>query len=56
MHARFMDVLDNMQGPRHDGDLRATMMSLYDKALTKPNRIGWLSLARRTNTGSTLRR
>lgn len=43
MHARFMDVLDNMQGPRHDGDLRATMMSLYDKALTKPNRIGWLS-------------
>ena len=41
-HNAFMDVLDNFGGPQKDADLRQIMRDLYEKALTKPNRLQWL--------------
>lgn len=41
-HDVFMDVLDNFGGPQKDADLRQIIRDLYEKALTKPNRLQWL--------------
>ena len=40
-HNAFMDVLDNFGGPQKDADLRRTMRNLYERALTKTNRLQW---------------
>ena len=40
-HNAFMDVLDNFGGPQKDAGLRQTIRDLYEKALTKPNRLQW---------------
>lgn len=42
LHGTFADVLDNVGGPRNDGTLRDIMLGLYDRALTKPDRLDWL--------------
>lgn len=41
-HREFIDLLDNYGGPQRDGDLQNVMLSLYETALTKPNKLAWL--------------